>query len=789
MVGSQEFESVVDNGGVSDANMLMGAGRGTTLYRVREYNPYAVAGGMLGTTYLNNVLTLDSGYYHTVAVRGITSSEDLSVTTYTCPKCETEHTGLTSDIHTIADNGDGTVTLTCTADLLDPTDSSVVGQCDYNAVLPAENIKTTVTIHDSQGRDVVTWGGNDSAQLGDQKTTGRGLVDYVTGLGTAADSDGKDVDLLKVYAGANNSGAIFAEDLSDIDPDTNKLHILGKNTEYQQGDDDNTDPALTGDRALQGNSYNTRTVNNSADFGGYFNRPYDLSLSELTTVAVQKEGSVWAWGSDAAYRRGDFGGQDITVGTPVQVGLEDYYDLLINKAELYAYQISGVANGNEAQDAADRNYEAYDRAMIADYGRSASFAPAAQEKPLSREITLRPYQDLEIDLKSMFVRQDWGFNLRVDYEDVAAVWECMKVRSLNTDLITVIPFAFEHADGTAVADESAVTGDYESFVDGNGVACYPTKVRLSVNRDQSSQGRASILFQDMERGAQSLLLISVIPAVVDDTTDHSADLADIDEDLTNAKAITVPQVVVSGAMNGGSNTVYALTAYGELYAWGHNGFGQAAYPLNGTESKAILGTTSLDGIYLAKDANGNDMTDVLQISATNGSVVVVRKDGTVWQSGARASSRYINTAFTRVNLSGVIKVGVGTAYTGSQDGNTPVTRSCNSNSSIWSNKWTYYYALTSGGQVYVWYSGSFLCPGWTYHSSHHYEVSSGPSLVSDQFGNGLRYIVDLSVGEGGVMALGADGSVYSGSIGTGSLSGITPPTQLTTIGIATPLWR
>ncbi|MDE6107310.1 MAG: hypothetical protein K2F83_01370, partial [Oscillospiraceae bacterium] len=782
VVGTQDQESILDNGGVLASNQLMGAGYGKTLYSVKEYNPYAVAGGNLGATYLDNVLTLTSGDYHTAAVRGITTSSDITTYTYTCPRCAETHTGEDGwENHTVTREEDGTVTLTCTltttvtepgdgsdasGDEGDETaDTTITTTETYILEADGEYIETTHTIVGNHRRDVVAWGNDAYTQLGDQQTTNRGLADYVTGLGTANDADGRDVDFLKLYAGANNLGTIYTEDLSKIDPDTHKLNILGKNDYYQQGDNDKTTPASTGDRALEGNSYNTRTVHQDADFGAYFNRIYDLTLGSMVTVAVQKEGSVWAWGSDADNRRGDFNGVNGEVGTPVQVGLEDYYDLLINKAELYAYQITGVSNGNDSLDAGERNYTQYTREKIVDYSRSATFAPVANQNPLSRNITLRPYQDLEVDLKSMFVRQDWGFNLRLDgYEDVAAMWECMKVRSLNTDLVTVIPFAFEYADGTAVADESKVTGDYESFVDENNVPCYPTKVRLSVDRDQSAQGHASIIFQDMEREVQSLLLISVIPALEDDTTDQSANLADIDTNMSNAKAIAVPQVVMTGASDTGYNTAYALTAYGELYAWGHNNYGQAAYAQNTTTPKTVLNTTSLDVPHLAA-------TDVVQVSATNGSVVIVKKDGTVWQAGNRATTRWnVNAGFTQVSLSNVIKVGIGTAVSGALDNSVVVERSCNSGSSVLNNDTiTYHYALNKSGQVYIWYTGSFWCPGWLYHGSHNYEQSFGPSLVSDQFGNALRYIVDIAVGEAGILALGADGSLYYGRIGAGSL--------------------
>ena len=98
-------------------------------------------------------------------------------------------------------------------------------------------------------------------------------------------------------------------------------------------------------------------------------------------------------------------------------------------------------------------------------------------------------------------------------------------------------------------------------------------------------------------------------------------------------------------------------------------------------------------------------TDVVQVEAANGSAVFLKKDGTVWQMGARATLRYGYDVPTNKGLSNIIKVGVGSTATGDMKPGT-------------TGGWTYFYALNSSGQVYLWYSTNNYHSGYWNGSGH-----------------------------------------------------------------------
>ena len=114
VVGSYNSE-VVDGGGQSENNVLIGAGYTTEdgqthLYQVKQYNAYAVAGGATRSKYLTDVLFLSSGYYHTSAVQGRISTVGVgSKVYYICPWCGTEYDETDNHI-TLTKDGDGNVT-------------------------------------------------------------------------------------------------------------------------------------------------------------------------------------------------------------------------------------------------------------------------------------------------------------------------------------------------------------------------------------------------------------------------------------------------------------------------------------------------------------------------------------------------------------------------------------------------------------------------------------------------------------------------------------------------------
>ena len=290
-----------------------------------------MAGNNQGTRYLSNILTLTSGDDYTLAIQGRIEGSKGESEVYSCPVCHKVYT-----LDQMTNNGDGTYTLTCTTminnpDYVDPTPASDSGEetaalaegdpaNTTDPMIPdyigAPHIETVVTGDVALYRDVIAWGDNTYGQLGkaDGDTSANSPAIYVTMTGTERDEDGKDIDLLKIYAGGHTSATIYAPQLGEkgIDPLTNMLKIWGRNDQYQAGAGYKNGSALTGDpvfqgeRPLQGHSHNDTTEEADVSYKGYFNRAVNVTLSEETTTAVQYDGSVWSWGSDANYHRGDY---------------------------------------------------------------------------------------------------------------------------------------------------------------------------------------------------------------------------------------------------------------------------------------------------------------------------------------------------------------------------------------------------------------------------------------------------------------------------------------------------
>ena len=154
VVGSQE-DDVLDNGGVNERNKILGAGYGNLQYTVKEYNAYPMAGGdEQGTTYLTNILTLNSGYYHTLAVQGrVEGGESVSVTTYTCGDCG--RVFQASEMVSV-DNGDGTVTLSLPAHDKSVTTTITTYACPDCHMVYGEDEVNVTTITGDDGTETVT---------------------------------------------------------------------------------------------------------------------------------------------------------------------------------------------------------------------------------------------------------------------------------------------------------------------------------------------------------------------------------------------------------------------------------------------------------------------------------------------------------------------------------------------------------------------------------------------------------------------------------------------------------
>ncbi|MEG2456064.1 MAG: RCC1 domain-containing protein, partial [Oscillospiraceae bacterium] len=480
---------------------------------------------------LERVLTLESGYYHSLALVGDrTSTTTPAVITYTCPTCGTVYSAGAAEISVTG----STATLTCTGKKADKT------PCGYTGPVTA-TVTPGVSVQVPAGHSVLSWGRSCHGQLGrmmdstgttdDLKYIGKtGIADYVTAI--PGETTGKNTNILSIYAGAYSSGVLVALNGTDRQSAlTNQNYIWGKST-AKNADQENGAAVTPGTnlytavRPLRGNSHNDQSIYDNPTYGAFWNRGYDLSLGEYNTVGVQQEGSVWSWGSNRNHRLGDYTAVNRTA--PVQVGKEDFYQLLVNDANILAHQIPGT----------DDNFAAYDAKVSEQIGQSTLFTHSAVtvttgsgasavttivENPLGTGITtgtsaapiqrtnLAQFQFMEIDLKKLFLRSDWGFNLRTDlFDDEAVSWKDVTVESMNRDLVTVTYYAFAGADGVVLADQSKVTligGKYYNGTTITDPQCWPTMARLTPDKELGSAGQVTVLLRDLEHRAQGLVLL------------------------------------------------------------------------------------------------------------------------------------------------------------------------------------------------------------------------------------------------------------------------------------------
>lgn len=109
----------------------------------------------------------------------------------------------------------------------------------------------------------------------------------------------------------------------------------GKTGALGQGGADSADKPLPS-RVVRGNSHNDTRYDTNANYDGYFNRATDLALGEYASVAIQDEGSVWAWGTNGTDKIAGTLGDFTTANKfyPVQVGRIDDGVMVVDDAYL-----------------------------------------------------------------------------------------------------------------------------------------------------------------------------------------------------------------------------------------------------------------------------------------------------------------------------------------------------------------------------------------------------------------------------------------------------------------------
>ncbi|MCM1440369.1 MAG: hypothetical protein NC131_14365, partial [Roseburia sp.] len=797
VVGQGTAGTSRDNGAVSLQNGRLGAGYGSETYTIKAYTPAPVASGAVtGSATLKDVIHLASGKYHNLAMISRTTSTQTTpaTLTYTCPDCGKEYAEGALDSDKSIYSCTGTVTV-----------DGASAVCGYHG--PAKETVTGGTSTQGVSHDLVSWGDNAKSQLGrvTADAASANVPGYVTKLANysshVTNNTGKDTAVLRIFAGGYSSAVIYDNDgdYSTVVPDENFTFIWGENTYNNVGNtyatvqDENGAPlpATTArrdvipeaNRPLRGNSKNVASLNADPDgaepaYAQYWNRPFTLALSERATIGVQAEGTVWSWGNSGSGRLGNYSDGDSAV--PVPVGKEAFYDLSVDEATLTSYPMLGTSD----ESVTNMNYG---EAVVSEYARNTTFshstlvvneegkAPVYQEAVLGwnnekaavgsttakDRFTLRQSQYVTISLKDMFIRQDWRFNLRTDsannskelVEDIPADWTSLTVKSMDADLISL---RFH---------------DYETV---NGVE-YPTMVDLVPNKTQfGAQGEVTIVFQDLENGAQSLMYIRVMPRYGEDTVEQSYQMnyyGGASDESAN-KQVTLPQVVAGG------DHFIALSADGTVYTWGGNSRGQLGTgTVDGnkkagqTDYKPLEAKTTVSYSYntsgsinlSATAANlesilGNTYQDtpqqlpqsyfggarIIQVAAGDGISLALDENGGVWQWGWDFSHYYNDyysgtysdtTAETpnhynaRINIyprpqkvadltsswpsTGVVKIGISS--------NMDVNNVSASKPETWGNYTPIIYALTADGRMYMKFEYAYM----KYAYQCHYETRNG----------------------------------------------------------------
>lgn len=310
---------------------------------------------------------------------------------------------------------------------------------------------------------------------------------------------------------------------------------------------------------------------------GYLENIKMIACGDYHMLALKDDGTVWAWGYNNAGQLGD--NSQITRYTPVQV--------LAEGANGYLKDIVYIAAGNSFSAAINKDGEIYTwgynkNGQLGDGSTVNKFTPVRVKANLTGIIKIDCGVNHMVAQKADGTVYTWGLNNLGKLGDGSTVQRAIPVQMLlNGD------------EYISDAIDVAVTTNntYALRADGSIIAV--------------GAGANGALGND--NGANSTIPVEVLEYITnDDGTDGTRKLTNIIE------------------IEGGANTMYALTKDGHVYSWGLGTSGELG---NNQTGNYFAATKVLNGVADA------DLSDILYIGAGANHALVVENHGYVQTFG------------------------------------------------------------------------------------------------------------------------------------------------------------